>query len=230
VTGPGEGNDSESKITVSSLGSKEFREDFNIKYAYITGSMYKGIASKEMVVRMGKAGLMGFLGTGGLPINQIEDSIKYIYNELPNGNAYGVNLLNNLENLELEASTVDLLLRCGVRNVEASAYMQMTPSLVLFRLNGIHRNGNGELIVPNRILAKVSRPEVADLFMSPPPEAIMNKLIQAGKLSPEEAELGKSIPVSEHTCVEADSGGHTDQGVLFALYPSIVFLRDEKMK
>ncbi|MGA1790301.1 MAG: ACP S-malonyltransferase, partial [bacterium] len=131
VTGPGEDNDAELKITVSSLGSREF---FNIKYAYIAGSMYKGISSKEMVVRMGKAGLMGFLGTGGLAINQIEDSIQYIKRELPNGNAYGVNLLNNLESPESEARTVDLFLKDGVHNVEASAYMQMTPSLVLFRL------------------------------------------------------------------------------------------------
>jgi len=58
-------NNTDLKITASSLGSKEFREDFNIKYAYIAGSMYKGISSKELVVKMGEAGLIGFLGAGG---------------------------------------------------------------------------------------------------------------------------------------------------------------------
>ena len=179
---------------------------------------------------MGKAGLIGFLGTGGLSIDQIEASIRYIRNALPNGGVYGVNLLNNIENPELESQTVDLFLKNGVRNVEASAYMQMTPGLVLFRLHGIHKNGNGDIVAPNRIIAKVSRPEVADPFMSPAPESIIHKLVQAGKLSSDEAELGRTIPMSENICVEADSGGHTDQGVAFALYPSIVSLRNEKMK
>ena len=223
-------NDHDLKISPFSLGSQEFREDFHIRYAYIAGSMYKGISSKELVVRMGKAGLMGFLGTGGLAVDQIEASLRYIQNALPNGGVYGVNLLNNIENPELENQTVDLFLRYGVRNVEASAYMQMTPGLVLYRLNGIHKNGNGDISAPNRVIAKVSRPEVADYFMSPPPEPILNKLVQAGKLSSEEAELGRTIPMSEYICVEADSGGHTDQGVAFALYPAIVSLRNEKMK
>jgi malonyl CoA-acyl carrier protein transacylase len=45
-------------LTAESLGSPSFRRDFNVKYAYVAGSMYKGIASKELVVRMGKAGLL----------------------------------------------------------------------------------------------------------------------------------------------------------------------------
>lgn len=219
-----------SNITSSSLGSKEFREDLNIKYAYVAGAMYKGISSKALVVKMGKAGLIGFLGTGGLSIDQIEEAIQDIQKALPNGEAYGMNLLNNLNSPELEEKTVDLYLKYGVRHVEASAYMQLTPSLARFRLKGIHKGGHGDIVAPNRIIAKVSRPEVADFFMSPPSEAILNKLVHSGRLSAEEAELGKNIPVSEYICVEADSGGHTDQGVAFAIYPSIISLRDEKME
>jgi trans-AT polyketide synthase/acyltransferase/oxidoreductase domain-containing protein len=48
------------EVAVSSLGSSEFKEEYNLKYAYITGGMYKGIASEEMVIKMGKAGMMSF--------------------------------------------------------------------------------------------------------------------------------------------------------------------------
>ncbi|MGA1868032.1 MAG: ACP S-malonyltransferase [bacterium] len=218
------------KITASSLGSKEFKKDYHIKYAYVAGAMYKGIASKELVVKMGKAGLMAYLGTGGLSLDAIEESIQYIQKELDHGEAYGVNLLCNLQNPKLEDQTVDLLLTFGVKDIEAAAFMQMTPSLVRYRLEGIHRNAKGEVVAPNRIMAKVSRPEIADIFMSPPPESIVQKLISAGKLAAEHAEYAKEIPMAEYICVEADSGGHTDQGVAYALVPAMMVLRDEKMK
>ena len=37
-------------ITAASLGCAQFKQDYGLKYAYLTGGMYKGIASKEMVV------------------------------------------------------------------------------------------------------------------------------------------------------------------------------------
>lgn len=192
--------------------------------------MYKGVGSKEIVVKMGKAGPIGYLGTGGVPLAQVEESIRFIQKELHRGEAYGMNLLCNLQDPQIEDETVDLFLQYGVRNIEAAAYMQMTPSLIRFRLKGIHRNADGEIIVPNKVMAKLSRPEVADLFMSPAPESILQKLVQAGKLTSEEAALGREIPVAENICVEADSGGHTDQGVASTLLPAIMALRNEKMK
>ena len=67
------------------LGSDEFRKAYQIRYAYLTGAMVKGIASKALVVRMGKAGLMGYYGTGGLKLSVIEQDIQYIQKMLCNG-------------------------------------------------------------------------------------------------------------------------------------------------
>ena len=217
------------QITAESIGSAAFRKDYNIKYAYVTGSMYKGIASKELVVKMGKAGLIGFLGTGGMRMNEIGDAIKYIQTNLSNGQSYGLNLLCNLIQPEMEDQTVDLFFKYGVRNIEAAAYMQVTPSLVRLRLKDICRKRDGQIEVPHRIIAKVSRPEVAAAFMSPAPERIVSKLVEAGKLTEDEADCGREIPMSEDICVEADSGGHTDQGVAYALVPALMELRDEMM-
>lgn len=216
-------------ITAESLGSAAFKADYGLKYAYIAGAMYKGIASKELVVAMGKAGLIGYLGTGGMKMGEIEADIRFIQQQLSADQSYGMNLLCNLVEPAVEEQTVDLFLRHGVRYIEAAAYMQITSSLVRYRLHGIQRQPDGTVTVPNHVLAKVSRPEVATLFMQPAPQRIIDKLVASGQLTAEQAELSRFIPISEDICVEADSGGHTDQGVAYALMPAMISLRNELM-
>lgn len=69
-------------ITAESLGSAEFKQDYHLTYAYLAGGMYRGIASKEMVVKLSRAGMMGFFGTGGLSLKEVEDAIHAIQGEL----------------------------------------------------------------------------------------------------------------------------------------------------
>lgn len=214
-------------ITPESFGSQTFRQRYGLRYAYYAGAMYKGIASTALVIKMGQAGLMGFLGTGGLKLSVIESAIDTIQAALAKGQSYGMNLLCHLDNPELEMAQVDLFLRKGIYNVEAAAFMQMTPALVRYRLTGLRRNPNGTLHIPHRIIAKISRPEVASAFMSPAPEHIVQNLVSAGLLTEEEAKLSEQIPMAQDICVEADSGGHTDQGVLQVLLPTIRRLADE---
>lgn len=217
-------------VTPSSLGDEEFRQDYNLKYACLAGGMYRGVASREMVVRMGRAGMMGFYGTGGLELDQISDTIKNIQKELSQGQPYGMNLLHNLYNPETEEKTIDIFLAHGVKNIEAAAFLSITPALVKYRAKGLIRDQQGKVITHNRIIAKVSRPEVAEVFLSPAPERILNKLVAENKITPEEAELARGIPVADDICVEADSGGHTDGGVAYVLMPAMLKLRDEMMK
>lgn len=220
---------SQRAIRAESLGSAAFREAYNTRYAYVAGAMYKGIASQELVIAMGQSGLIGYLGTGGMGLDRVEAAILAIQSALSDGESYGMNLLADLDRPELEAATVDLFLRHGVRYVEAAAYMQMTPSLVRYRLSGVTRADDGGIHARNRVLAKVSRPEVAEAFMRPAPRAMVAALRESGHLTAEEAELGARIPVSEDICVEADSGGHTDQGVAYVLMPAMLRLRDRIM-
>jgi trans-AT polyketide synthase/acyltransferase/oxidoreductase domain-containing protein len=65
--------------------------------------------------------------------------------------------------------------------------------------------------------------------MSPAPEAMVRDLVAAGRLTAGEAELGRHVPVAGEVCVEADSGGHTDGGVAYALMPAMLRLRDDMM-
>lgn len=218
------------EISSSSLGSSEFKEDYNIQYAYVTGGMYRGIASKEMVVKMGKAGMMGFLGTGGLDLSQIETAIQYIQKELSAGQAYGMNLLHNPIDPKKEEELIDLFYKYGVKTLEAAAFISITPALVKYRAKGLTRNQQGKIVVLNKIIAKVSRPEVAETFLSPAPERIIAKLLAEDKITAEEANMLKTIPMADDICAEADSAGHTDGGVASALIPAMIILRDEMMR
>ncbi len=211
------------------LGNEDFKRDYNLKYPYLGGGMYKGIASKEMVARLGKAGMMGFLGTGGLELTDVEASIDYLRRQLPNGEPWGVNLVSNAADPSEEKRVVDVLLKHHVNVIEAAAFMTVTPALVEYKARGLANGGNGNG-AGNRIIAKVSRPEVAQMFLSPAPERVVNKLVDAGVLQRDEAEKLRQIPVADDLVVEADSGGHTDMGVAYTLMPAMAALRDELKK
>lgn len=208
------------------LGCQSFRRDYGLKYAYLSGAMYKGIGSKEIVVAMGKAGLMGYFGTGGLALDTVNEAIRFIKKELNEGQSYGMNLLHSPAEPELEMQTVELFLEHDVRFIEAAAYMQVTPALLRYRLTGIKRNPDGTIETPNRVLGKCSRPEVAEAFMRPAPSSIIDQLVEQGFLSGAQAELAKYVPVAQEICIEADSGGHTDQGNPYVLLPAMLSLRN----
>ncbi|MDN3720432.1 hypothetical protein QW131_17370 [Roseibium salinum] len=79
----------------------------------------------------------------------------------------------------------------------------------------------------NRIIAKISRPDVAAQFLAPAPERVVASLLASGAITGEEAALLREVPMADAICVESDSGGHTDQGMPFALIPPVLGLRDE---
>ncbi|MDB6038987.1 MAG: pksE 1 [Verrucomicrobiales bacterium] len=216
-----------SVIQPESLGALGFREKHGIRYAYLSGAMYKGIASASLVIRMAKAGLLGYFGTGGLRVEQIEEAILKIQQALGSGEVFGMNLLCNLIKPEYEDATVDVFFQHGVHRIEAAAYTQITSSLVRYRLFNATLGPDNSVLVPNHVLAKISRPEIAAQFLSPPPERIVQKLLAAGKITPQQASLAPRISMADDICVEADSGGHTDNGVAYTLMPVMLRMRDE---
>lgn len=204
-----------SVVTAERLGAASFRRDYNVRRAYVAGSMFHGIASKDLVVRMGKAGYLGFFGAGGLGLSEIEENIRSIKNALSQGEPFGVSLLSSPDDPDSEMAVVDLCLRHGVRFLEAAGHIAASPALVRFRLKG---NGG------HKMIAKVSRPEVAEAFLSPPPEPMVAELVRAGLVSGEEARLAHRMPMADDLCVEADSGG---LGGAIVLLPAVIRQRDE---
>lgn len=208
------------------LGDPEFKKTYNLRYAYITGAMANGITSVEMVEEAGRAGMIGFFGTAGLSIDKIEEAIDRLQLSLTNL-PFGFNLIYSPNDPGLEAATVQLYLKKGIKLVSVSAYMDLTLPIVYFRVKGIHRQSSGNIVCPNKVIAKVSRIEVARKFFSPPPEKLLSQLLDQKMITKEEAALASSIPMAEDLTAEADSGGHTDNSQAISLLPTMLALRDE---
>lgn len=213
-------------VPPEALGNARFREAHGVRYAYAAGAMYKGIASVELVTAMGLAGLLSFFGTGGLGLDAIDDALTRIRRALDRAQPFGVNLLSNPQEPDLEMRTVELYLRHGVRTVEASAYIRPTLPLVRYRLAGLSRDAAGNVVQSHHIIAKVSRAEVAERFLRPAPPDLVRELVERGLVTPEQAELGARLPLAQDLCVEADSAGHTDGGNAYVLMPAMRALRD----
>ena len=210
---------------LENLGDRFFCTDHRIRYAYVAGAMANGIGSADIVEAMSRGGMLGFFGAGGLPLKTVEAAIDRIQRSLGD-QPYGFNLIHSPNEPDLEAAVVELFLRRGVKLVEASAFLNLTLPAVRYRVRGIHQDSSGRIITPNRIIAKVSRVEVATHFLSPPPKNFLNALVQLGDITEEQARLAEQIPMAQDLTAEADSGGHTDNRPAISLLPSMLALRD----
>ncbi len=216
-------------LSPEKLGSSIFKNRHNLRYAYIMGAMANGISSVDMVTEAGSAGMVCFFGAGGLPLDEIETAILDLKEKSKN-NSFGFNLIHSPADPEHEVATVDLYLKYNIRLVSASAFLDLTLPLIYFRVKGIHRDATGNIVCPNRIIAKVSRIEVARKFLSPPPEKFLNQLLEHEMITEEESILSRSVPMADDLTAEADSGGHTDNQPAITLLPTMLALRNEIVK
>jgi len=213
-------------IDPAQLGSADFRAAYGVRHAYTAGAMANGIASEALVIALGRAGLLSSFGAAGLVPNRLRAAIDQIQAALPNG-PYAFNLIHSPSEERMERGAVELYLERGIRVVEASAFLDLTPHVVRYRAAGLSRSADGSVQIGNRVIAKISRREVATHFMKPAPERILRPLVEAGFITPEQAELAARVPVADDITCEADSGGHTDNRPLVSLLPSIIALRDQ---
>src|SRR5258708_5120228 len=75
------------------LGDPTFRHDHRLRYAYAAGAMANGIGSEEVVEAMGRAGMLGFFGAAGLPLERVEAAIDRLAQTLGD-TPYGFNLIH----------------------------------------------------------------------------------------------------------------------------------------
>jgi PfaD family protein len=207
------------------LGARSFRDDHGVRYAYQSGAMANGIASADLVIALSRAGCLASYGAAGVAPGRVDDAVTAIRRGI--GDApFAVNLIHSPSEAAMERAVVDLCLRHGVRCVEASAFLDLTPSVTRYRVAGLRRERDGRVVAGNRLIAKVSRAEVADRFLRPPPEAIVRELVEAGQVSAEQARLAREVAMADDVTAEADSGGHTDGRPLGVLVPEIIASRD----
>ena len=210
---------------IQDLGDSGFRRDLGLRHAYVAGAMANAIASESLVEALARHGMLAFFGSAGLPVARVEEAVVRLQNNLGDL-PHGLNLIHSPGEPDLENRVVELFLHRNVRLVEASAYLDVSRPLVRYRVHGIHRDGNGRIVTPNRVVAKASRVEVATRFFSPPPGRALRELVDAGQITAEQAALAEHVPLAQDVTAEADSGGHTDNRPALALVPTFLALRD----
>jgi PfaD family protein len=156
----------------------------------------------------------------------VEEGVAKLKETIPD-KCFGSCLIHTPHDPAWEERVTDIYLERGVTLVEASAFLQLTPSLVKYRLKGLRELPDGSVKAKNRIMAKVSRLELAKRFFAPPPEKIVNHLLEKGLVTKEEAELSRHVPMAQDLTAEADSGGHTDFRPALTLWPGAIRLADE---
>jgi PfaD family protein len=210
------------------LGDRSFSEAHCVRFPYVAGAMFREITSADMVIAMAKARMIGFYGAAGVGLDTLEQTIIKIRSAVgPSGLSWGSNLIHSPLEPALEKAVIDLYLKYGVNRISASAFMALSPDIVRYAATGLKMDEAGRILRRNYVFAKLSRPEIAELFMKPAPREILSQLVAAGQLTPNEADIAARIPIAEDITVEADSGGHTDNRPLSAIFPTILTLRDQ---
>ena len=213
-------------LSPQQLGDPDFLAFHGLQLSYSSGAMANGIASEELVIALGRAGMLGSFGAAGLVPDRVQAAIRQIQQALPRG-PYAFNLIHSPNEEMLERRAVDLYLQHGVNTVEASAFLGLTPHIVRYRAAGLRLSAAGEIEIGNKVIAKVSRREVASKFMQPAPLKILRALVEQGLITPRQAALAEKVPLADDITAEADSGGHTDNRPLVCMLPSMIALRDE---
>ena len=208
------------------LGDTSFCADHGLRFPYVSGAMANGIGSVEIVEAMGRAGMLGVFGAAGLSLERVESAIRRLEASLGQNTAYGINLIHSPSEPELESAVADLFLRRGVKLVEASAFLDLTLPIVRYRVKGLKLDREGRITATNRVIAKVSRVEVASKFLAPAPAKYLDALVASGDISREQAEWATRVPIADDITAEADSGGHTDNQPAIVLLPTMIALRD----
>lgn len=218
-------------ITPEGLGSQAFKRSHGARYALMQGAMANGIASVDLVRSMVRAGFVGAFGAAGLGLDEVKRAIDQLHTDLGDAPGWGVNLIHNPSEPALEWGIAETLVKRRVKLVEASAYLNVSPAIVYYRASGLRREAStGRIVSDHRVIAKVSRVEVARRFLAPAPGAILDQLVADGHISAEQAELARQVPLADDLTAEADSGGHTDLQPAIVLFPTMIALRDHMAK
>lgn len=203
------------------LGDKRFGEIFGVEFPMMTGALAKGVASVELVVAGAKAGVLSSYGAGGLPLDTVRDGIRQIRAQL-GSLPYCVNLIHSPDTPNIEEGCTRILLEEGVTVVEASAFMRLTKNLVHYVVRGIEEGTDGQVVERNKLIFKLSRLEILQHAVCPPPAEMLRELVADGLVTSRQAELAAAMPLATAVTVEADSGGHTDRRPLVVLLPLVL--------
>lgn len=208
--------------------SNSFQERYRLNGPIMAGGMYKGISSVKMVHAMTEAGFLASLGAGGMKLDSIELALKEL-TKIDSPTPVCINVLANHQNPDAEVVLVQLLLKYGITLIEAAAFIDVTPALVLFKIKGLQRKKN-KVVSSNKVMVKLSHEKVAENFLTPIDDKILQELLAKELITSQEYDLASGLIVADDITIEADSAGHTDRGIASVLLPAIKNVRDRKVE
>ena len=107
---------------------------------------------------MVRAGFVGAFGAAGLGLPEVVKAVDQLHRDLGDAPGWGVNLIHNPSEPALEWAIADTLVQTGVKLVEASAYLNISPAIVYYRARGLKRDpATGAIVTGHRVIGKVSR-------------------------------------------------------------------------
>ena len=78
------------------LGDRTFLAEHPARFCYVVGEMARGIATPRMVIEAVRSGCLGFYGSAGLPLAEIEAGLNEIKKALRADQcAWGANLIHS---------------------------------------------------------------------------------------------------------------------------------------
>ncbi|MGV9267537.1 acyltransferase domain-containing protein [Kitasatospora sp. NPDC003701] len=178
------------------LGDPAFLRDRGVRLAYAVGGLPEGITGPELVIALGRAGLLGHLGLGGLRPDRAAQDLRRVRAALPAGAPWGATLTRDPDR-DRTAEWVELLLTHDVPGVEAIGFTTPEPALVRLRLTGLRPGPDGSPVPARRLLVPVSHPDTARQFMAPAPEPVVRALRAQGLITDEEARLSARLPMAD---------------------------------
>ena len=199
-----------SPLDPAQLGAASFLRAYGGRAAYVAGAMAGGISSTTFVRAMAAEGLLSFFGSGGLELGAIEQALSELRSTLGTARPWGLSFLAEPANPARERALAELALRYQAPCVDASAFAEVTPALVILRGRGLVAGPDGAPRPARAMFAKLSRPALAREFLAPAPAEIVQGLVAAGALTASEGALLGRLPLADDLVAEGSSGGHTD--------------------
>ena len=135
------------------------------------GAMANGIATTRLVIAMARRRLPRLLRRGRPGRERVErrDRRARAARSVRRAHRGAATSSTRPNEPALEEAVAELYIARGVRRVEASAYMALTPAIVRYAYHRPARRRPGVVQRPQHVFAKVSRPEVARQFLAPAP-------------------------------------------------------------
>ncbi|WP_073587898.1 ACP S-malonyltransferase [Anaerocolumna xylanovorans] len=198
---------------VNCLGSEEFKKDYDVDFAYAVGGMCKGISSAAMIKKLADSRILGFLGTYKLQLHEAEELIDQALASMEH-HRVGVNVTYDALNSKDHIGIMEYIIKRDIRNIEVSDYRMIDLSIVKYRLKAIYTDKDSTLVIPHKILAKVSSREMAEKFCSPAPEEMVQILYQNNEITEFEAKYAKYIPMCDDLCIEYHMQGQSALGYI----------------